>query len=738
MNASGNSTPLPGDNPIGNHEDDVLERAGVANDFARQVLELDAGHGTTVGVFGPWGSGKTSFVNLARKTFERESVPVLDFNPWLFSGAEQLVERFFAELSASMGMTDELEEIGDAFRRYGAALNAVAGVASALLAVPQIGAIVAKITEAAGNASQPESVDALRKKIEGALRERGKSIIVVLDDVDRLSAPEIREVFKLVRLTAGFPNLIYIVSCDRLRVEQALGEQAPGLSGRDYLEKIIQWSFNLPEVPSHLLARQLEQAIKRALAAIENPGRLDEEVWSKARVEIVRPLIRNMRDVRRYAIAVRSTVGGLEGQVALADVLALEAVRVFLPDVFGLLSGAIDGLTGMTQAVERRVDRMRLQVLEDPFPGLNKWLKKQVDGLSTAAGKDRAAEAARTAREVVEATVDNLFPVGAGLRSLSDGNSDPCVNHDAAKHLRERRVAHEHIFRRYLERTTSPELLAFHDAERALARMADRNRLTEFIHSLGSPRWQGVVSNLRDLADRFRPEHVEPGVVVLLDLLPDMQERPSRSSVRGSDAGGTVLRVTLQLLGVLEDAADVEAAVRRILPEVTSLGSKAKFVHLLTLPSESDHKFVSKAAANEFKTMLRNEIRVAPADSLADERDPYAALVFAKRCGEPTDEPFEIDCSPKLTFALLQSVRGEMRTESIGSRAVRRTAVLDWECLIDLYGGEDVLETRFNDLKARIEILKPWLETRPIPLDEAEQLLELADRYLSGWRPDAD
>ena len=115
--------------------------------FARQVLELDASRGATVGVFGPWGSGKTSFVNLARKTFEREGVPVLDFNPWLFSGAEQLVERFFAELSASMGMTDELEEIGDAFRRYGAALNAVAGVASALLAAPQIGAIVAKLTE---------------------------------------------------------------------------------------------------------------------------------------------------------------------------------------------------------------------------------------------------------------------------------------------------------------------------------------------------------------------------------------------------------------------------------------------------------------------------------------------------------------------------------------------------------------------------------------------------------------
>ena len=238
MSATGNSTPLPGDNPIENHGDDVLERTGLAGVFARQVLDLDASHGTTVGVFGPWGSGKTSFVNLARKTFERDGALVLDFNPWLFSGAEQLVERFFAELSASMGMTDELKEIADAFRTYGAALNAVAGVASALLAVPQIGAILAKFTEAAVNASQPESVRALRNEIEDALQKRCKPIVVVLDDVDRLSAPAIREVFTQVRLTASFPNLIYIVGCDRLRVEQALGEKGQGLSGRDYLESI--------------------------------------------------------------------------------------------------------------------------------------------------------------------------------------------------------------------------------------------------------------------------------------------------------------------------------------------------------------------------------------------------------------------------------------------------------------------------------------------------------------------
>ena len=608
MSATGNSTPLPGDNPIGNHGDDVLERAGVADAFARQVLELDASHGTTVGVFGPWGSGKTSFVNLARKTFEREDVPVLDFNPWLFSGAEQLVERFFAELSAELKLRD-LRAVGEALEDYGGALSGKVGALAKLAGVC--------VRRREGGTS------GRRKKVTSTLRKRNKPIVVILDDVDRLSAPEIREIFKLVRLTASFPNLTYIVSCDRLRVEQALEEKGQGLSGRDYLEKIVQWSYNLPEVPNHLLAPQLYKAIENALADIENPGPFDEEVWAEVREEILRPLIRNMRDVRRYAIAIRATVDGLDGQVARADVLALEAIRVFLPDIFRLLPSAIDGLTGMTQAVGRRLDRMTLQAPNDPLSELNKWLKAQVDGLITAAEKNREPETARTAREVVEAMIDHLFPVGARIRTMSDGESAPYANDDEAEHRTERRVAHDHILRRYLERTTSPELLTFHDAERALARMANRDRLNEFIRSFAPLRWQDVVSSLCDLADRFRPEHVEPGVVVLLNLWPDMPERPSSSSVLGDDARGTIRRATLRLLRVLEDAAGVEAAVRRILPHVSSLSSKVELVLLVGHREKSGYKLVSVTAANEFESRLRNEIRAASADDLAEERAPH-------------------------------------------------------------------------------------------------------------------
>ena len=773
MNENGKSASLPGDNPIRNQGDDVLERTVVAEAFARQVIDLDASEGAAVGIFGPWGSGKTSFANLARQTFESEGVPVLDFNPWLFSGAEQLVKRFIAELSAELKLRD-LEAVGKALEGYGDALSGLSGKSGIVdwivaLGVAALGAtassgmlsgctgefgieeavvavavglilvlLLRETMKAVGQGLQRRQggVASRRKKVTSALRKRDKPIVVVLDDVDRLSAPEIREIFKLVRLTASFPNLVYIVSCDRLRVEQALGEKEQGLSGRDYLEKIIQWSFNLPEVPDHLLKEQLFQAIENALADIENPGPFDEDVWGEAYRGFLRPLIRNMRDVRRFAMAIRETVGVLEGQVAQTDVLALEAIRVFLPDVFRLLPGAIDGLTVTTRSFERELDRMMPQDFADSSSAFNERRKAQVEGLIEANEKDREREGTRTAKEVVEAMIECLFPAGAQLRGMSDGDSESHANQDAAKHLTERRVAHEHVLRLYLERVVNPDLLAFHEAERALARMTDRDGFDEFIRSLERARWQDVVSNLCDLADRFRLEHVEPGIVVLLNLWPDMPERQSGSSVLGNDTRSIVRSTTYRLLRSLEDTAAVEAAVRRILPQVTSLYSKVELVLLVRHRENSGHKLVSETVAYEFENMLRHQIRAAPADGLAEERDPLRVLVFAKHYGWPTVEPFELDDSPKLTLALLRSTRWEAATASSGALTVALSPALGPETLVDLYGDKEVLETRINDLKSGFDTLKPWLETRRIPLDETEQLLDLADRYLSGSRPD--
>ena len=415
-----------------------------------------------------------------------------------------------------------------------------------------------------------EGVGGRRCKLEKALCDLKKPIVVILDDIDRLATSEIRDIFKLVRLTANFPNVIYIVAFDRDRVEKALDEQ--GVSGRDYLEKILQIVFDLPAVPSHVLRQQILSALDDALNNIENTGPLDKEVWPDVFMEIILPLMRNLRDVRRYVATIHGTVISLKGQIALADLLALEAIRVFLPDVFKLLHSAIDGLTADSDFASVG--------LIDPIH------KTQVNGLIKVAGDHS---------RVVESMIRRLFPAGEYcIDDISNAYDSTWKN----KWLKERRVAHGDILRLYLERFVNENLQAVTEAERAWEYIADRDAFDKYLRSLDQSRLQDVIAFLEVFEEQFAAEHVVPGTIVLFNLLPlpererGMFDWPSRISIT---------RVVLRLLRSLNDHAKVEKAVREILPELRSLSSKLELINIVGYQERVGHKLVSEQMASVFE-----------------------------------------------------------------------------------------------------------------------------------------
>jgi hypothetical protein len=677
---------IAGDNPIRHQEDDAIGRFDMARAFAQQVLTLDVASGVVVGVLGPWGSGKTSFVNLARDEFTRADVPILDFNPWMFSGAEQLVESFFVELAAQLKVLPGLFEVGKGLEDYGELF-------SGMVWLPLVGPWIERLSNAVrilGKIlrNRKEGVRGRKVSIDKALTKVGKPIVVVLDDIDRLSTTEIRDVFKLVRLTASFPNIIYIVAFDRDRVEEALAEQ--GVPGRAYLEKILQVAVDLPIVPFQVLNHQISSAIYGALACIENPGRFDEQAWPDVFMEIIRPLIRNMRDVRRYAASIHGTVKGLEGQIALADVLSLEAVRIFLPDVFKLLHSSLNPLTNVN---ESRSD--------------SAVMKSQIEALFTAAGPHK---------KIVQAMIERLFP--AALRYIGNihygGDSK-------MRWLRERRVGHEDILSLYLERIAGEGLKAFTDAEQAWRRIADKEALDQYLRSLDPARQQDVVASLENFEDQYAPEHVIPGTTVLLNLLQDLP--PREREFFDVDTRLVVSRVTYRLLRSLKDADAVEAAVDAILPQLTTLSSKMSVIHIIGHREHMGHKLVSEAAATRFEKAWRDEVLSAPIQALVRELDLRWILMFAKQIADPSDPPLVIDKSPELTLALLRGAKSETLTQPMGSRAVKRSPRLAWDSLIELYGGEATLRDRIGAARA-------------IDPTDSDGVLSLADKYIDGWHPD--
>ena len=699
------SLPIAIDHPIEDAKYDTLQRSRLAESFAQRVLSLPANQGLVVGVFGPWGSGKTSFINLARTTFEQSKVPVLVFNPWMFSGAEQLVERFFTELSAQLKLSD-LKELGKAMEEYG---NVLTG---RLATVLRVGGVY--LCRRSGGLSDR------RNKITKALKERDKPIIVVVDDVDRLSGPEIRHMFKLVRLTANFPNLVYIVACDRNPVETAL--HGDGVAGRDYLGKIIQLPFDLPEIPRQLFKDQTLESIQAVLNHVDDTGPFHQREWPDTFEEIIRPLIRNIRDLRRYSAAVHGTAESLEGAVACVDLLALEAVRLFLPDVFLQLPTVQHDLTVSPGAEQIGKDfDTALASLQD---------RSDPSKLPTNPRIDAMIEAGEQSAEIVRAVIRRLFPQGT---QFLPGNGD-VADFNPSTMLQERRVGHELVLRLYLERVADEDLLDTYDAEQAFAHLGDRKALEKFLLSRDRARLQNVIHHLRYYENEFQPEHASPASIVLLNLLPDL---PRQSVPLFDSAQRLVGAIVVSLLRSLHPETDREQTVSAILPELASLSAKLTLIDRIGHIPNVGRKLVSKGAAATLEQALTAEILSTQPQSLAEERNPALIISFAQQNTQESENPFTIPDSPNLTFALLQDCQTESYKATLHRSSRPETLKgFSWKNLIAIYRSTTLLRRRITKLVSSFDELTPWIETRIDSTEEAEKLVHRARDHLSELQDD--
>lgn len=332
------------DNPIRDPSQDLLGRAPLAASFARRVHALDAQEGVVVGVYGSWGSGKTSFLNLAKNEFEELGIDVLEFNPWFFGDTDDLLNHFFGDLSSKMYRIKDLKELAPDFAKYGLS---VAMSTTSLLEMPWLSMLFMVLSFPFKRKFSSQSLHDTRNKIMQDLSRREQPLIVMIDDLDRLTKSEILAVFKLIRLIGRFPNLIYIVACDREQVEKSLDWEADAPSGRNYMEKIIQYPVNLPEMSSREIFFRIDKRIKKIIESADSHrgGRITADRWPDIRANIVFPLLRNMRDVNRFLAVVPAVVDDLKETVTAVDVVALEAIRMFLPDTFAILPTVIDVIT---------------------------------------------------------------------------------------------------------------------------------------------------------------------------------------------------------------------------------------------------------------------------------------------------------------------------------------------------------------------------------------------------------
>ncbi|MFC4904179.1 KAP family P-loop NTPase fold protein [Kocuria oceani] len=675
------------DEPIENTSEDLLSRADGAVKFAKRVLDFDLSRGLVVGVLGPWGSGKTSFLNMARPEMERNGATVLDYNPWMFSGADQLVESFFAELSAQLKVKPELEEISKNISKYGQAFSKwdwLPFVGPWIERGKGVGDLIVDLMEL-----RSEGVVERRKKLQEVLEAAENPIVVVLDDIDRLSTSEIRDVFKLVRLTASFPYIVYVLSFDRARVEAALRED--GIPGRDYLEKILQLAIDLPAVPESSLKLQTLNSLVETLSNLEWIDDVDRKSWPDVYSEIISPLVKNMRDVKRYAAAVEGTIESLGGQIALSDIMALEAIRTFLPDLYLGLQRHVPELTSTFDVWTRGQ--------EDPE------LVRSIEKLLESNGDQE---------KLVRSTIMRLFP--AASRHIGG----PTYSDDYKRiWLRTRRVAHESNLRLYFEQMVGETLLAFNSAQNAWNLMSDSTAFASYLNGLPENQLGEVVESLKSYEDLFEERHVIPGVTGLVNQISRIPD--NNSGFFTFDGDIVVGQVVYALLEIVENEEKRTDMVQAILSGVTTLSGKLDVIETVGHHLNSGHGLVSEAVATDLKKSWRAEVRATPPDELAKEYNLLQVAVNARN-SVPGEQTFILPAESKVTFTLLQSAHSQSRSQTVGNRAIDVTDRLAWDTLVALMEHEYVLKLRIDSAREEFG-------------EDAPDLFALADRYLSGWRP---
>lgn len=686
------------DRPIEDTSEDRLGRAGLARMIAGQITSAPANDGFIIGLLGPWGSGKTSILNLVKKEIEKsDKAAVIQFNPWLFSGTEQLMGRFISALSAEIRLRPQLglADVGKLLEAYGVLIGPLE-----LVPLAGTGAgLLAKVLLSAGRFFQNRSrsldtAERQRHRLYSALRNGEKRLVIILDDIDRLTDQEIQEVMRLVRLVADFPKCIYLLAFDPLRIENSLSKV--GGDGREYLEKILQLTFEVPPVRRSDLGRILVDGIQEVVAGRE-VGPFDEELWQNVFTLGMFPLFKKMRDVRRYHNGLSWTLEMVGDEVAAVDVIALEAIRILHPRVFALLPESVEALTSLSS---------------DSGGSPNAVHREQLDRLIVAAGADADA---------MKELITRLFPASQRhLKNVSYGFDFQ------GKWATARRVAHERSLRYYLERSYPQDVLPNSRIRQFFDAFGKRDELERLLLDLTPQALEHVLERLIDYEEDYPLSAVPAAIVALLNQLPRLETQVH--GFFGFEPEMKLSRVVYRLVRKVGEEKDREEIVSRALPELTTLSAKMMLISMVGHQEHTGHRLISLESALQHEQTLAVEITESAAAILSKERDLLRLCLWVERFGgqEQLGQLRGTLLQRDVLVQLLISGLSETRSQTMGDVAVRRSKRLAWDLLERLIGADE--------LRIAVQSLDEKEFSSP-DKDTERNAIELAKLYAGGWRP---
>jgi energy-coupling factor transporter ATP-binding protein EcfA2 len=254
-----------------------------------------------VGIFGDWGSGKTTLMDAIRGRLEPEpSILTVEFNAWRYERERHLVgplldvlreqlEAWVKEQEKKQAAEDQLATVRRAARKLRRAARAFLSgvtVSAGVPGGPTIQVDAGQVAQAMedGNAEQAESIyHAAFRELESAVDEFRKGgverVVVFVDDLDRCFPASALAVLESMKLFFDLQGFVFVVGLDRDVIARAITSKHPELeqtadarqrASAEYLEKVFQVPFALPRID----VGQLEEY---AVTLVETSGWSDPQ-----------------------------------------------------------------------------------------------------------------------------------------------------------------------------------------------------------------------------------------------------------------------------------------------------------------------------------------------------------------------------------------------------------------------------------------------------------------------------
>jgi hypothetical protein len=520
------------DRPIHSKKDDILKRAKFSERLADDLKSWDGNDSLVVALYGAWGSGKTSVKNMVLEAVRRKratAIPVMEFNPWQLSGTGDIPVTFFRELGIALGEEGPVRDVkkrAAKLKYYSGLLTLAGSIAKSigslrtLLGKPDgpmieaaagglttAGSVTKKGSDALASKSDAESksLHELKSELCALMAKLPRPVLVVIDDIDRLSPNEILQVFQLVKANADFPRLVFFLLFERGVVTNALNAISDNKGG-EFLEKIVQVGYHIPHASRKAVQTALFTGLDSLLSAEAISKRWEKSRWSNLFADGIGGYFRNLRHVKRFlasfAFHIREHRSENSFEVNPVDLIGLESLRVFDPAVYERLLGAKTILTRYEG------------------PALFGEIKQEVVDQALS---QIVSAASPENRDKVKAVLEVLFPP----ISPAYGGTHEVSNHHQ-EWLRELRVCHPDLFDKYFTLTVGDDDLSQSELDSLLALTADTKKFTAACEALKT---RGLLNLAFERLDAYKEQIPLEALPSLIQALCDMSDGfPERQS----------------------------------------------------------------------------------------------------------------------------------------------------------------------------------------------------------------